>query len=283
MRLTGTRYCPACGQEVSLDAALEGAYLLLLCANCGLGLGVKVASSEEMHLVQNGTPVPASAGIARVGLQKKPVPVAGAVERPSPADPRSATPSRIRTPETTEIFAAGDNVLNTQAMQAIQVMAPPSPSVAPSAGDPALGGPVRQMRSVFLVEDSAFLRTVTKDLLTSRNLAREVIECADGAAFLEELTRASSAGRKPELVILDVRMPEMDGREVAFALRAIEAGLGVKRTPILFFSGVVCDEPFKQILADLGNAKYIRKTDGDVNELGERIVAVLERLVGTRK
>ena len=71
----------------------------------------------------------------------------------------------------------------------------------------------------------------------------------------------------------------MDGRDVAFALRAIEAGLGVKRTPLLFFSAVLCDEPFKQVLADLGNAKYIRKAEGgDVQQLGE--VAAREQEAG---
>jgi CheY-like chemotaxis protein len=290
MRVPGTKYCPSCGQDVPLDATLEGAYLMMSCTNCGLGLGLKVANSEEIHLFQSGTPPvapvpPVAAGLARVGLQKRSVPVVGAVERPAPADPRSAGAAPPLAPEASgEMFGSGESVLNTQAMQAVQVMQPPAASGGATAAEPSLGGPVRQMRCVFLVEDSAFLRQVARDLLTTRNLAKEVIESADGPAFLEEFTRATLAGRKPELVILDVRMPDLDGREVAFALRAIEAGLGVKRTPILFFSAVLCDEPFKQVLADLGNAKYIRKAEGgDVQQLGERIVAVLERLVGTRK
>lgn len=290
MRVPGTKYCPSCGQDVSLDATLEGAYLMMSCTNCGLGLGLKVANSEEIHLFQSGTPPvpalpPVASGLARVGLQKRTIPVVGAVERPGPVDPRGAGPAASLSPEPSgEMFGSGESVLSTQAMQAVQVMAPPGNSAGAAAGEPSLGGPVRQMRCVFLVEDSTFLRQVARDLLTSRNLAKEVIESADGPAFLEEFTRASLAGRKPELVILDVRMPDLDGREVAFALRAIEAGLGVKRTPILFFSAVLCDEPFKQVLADLGNAKYIRKAEGgDVQQLGERIVAVLERLVGTRK
>ena len=291
MRVQGSKYCPSCGQDVSLDANLEGAYLMMSCANCGLGLGLKVANSEEIHLFQGGAAAPiaapATAGLARVGLAKRSVPLTGAVERPSPPDPRTEAsvprPVALAPEASGELFASGESVLNTQAMQAIHVAIPPA---APGgvSGEPSLGGPVRQMRCVFLVEDSAFLRQVAKDLLTSRSLAKEVIECADGPSFLEEFTRATVAGRKPELVILDVRMPDVDGRDVAFALRAIEAGLGVKRTPLLFFSAVLCDEPFKQVLADLGNAKYIRKAEGgDVQQLGERIVAVLERLVGSRK
>lgn len=293
MRAQGTRYCPSCGQDSALEATLEGAYVMMSCANCGLGLGLKVANQEEIHVLQNAPPggaaTTAPAGLARVELQKRSVPVTGAVERPSPPDPRSATPApRLGGPQASgessgELLGSGESVLSTQSMQAIQIAMPP-PAGGPMGTDAGLGGPVRQMRSVFLVEDSAFLRQVSRDLLTSRSLAREVVECADGLAFLEEFTRATVAGRKPELVILDVRMPEVDGREAAFALRAIEAGLGVKRTPILFFSAVLCDEPFKQVLVDLGNAKYIRKAEGgDVQQLGERIVAVLERLVGTRK
>jgi hypothetical protein len=74
------------------------------------------------------------------------------------------------------------------------------------------------------------------------------------------------------------------GRAAATAMRAVEVALGVKRTPILFFSAVLCDEPFKQMLETLGNAKYVRKSDGgDPQQLGERIVAVLERLVGVKR
>jgi hypothetical protein len=56
MRVPGTKYCPSCGQDVPLDATLEGAYLMMSCTNCGLGLGLKVANSEEIHLFQSGTP-----------------------------------------------------------------------------------------------------------------------------------------------------------------------------------------------------------------------------------
>lgn len=284
MRVPGTKYCPSCGESVALDATLEGAYLMMGCTNCGLGLGLKVANSEEIRLFQSGASpiVSGAADLARAGLQKRSVPVVEAVERPAPPDGRSAGGAVPLAPETSsEVFGSGESVLTTQA---IQIAPGPASASGAALPEPSLGGPVRQMRCVFLVEDSTFLRQVARDLLTTRNLAKEVIESADGPAFLEEFTRATIAGRKPELVILDVRMPDLDGREVAFALRAIETGLGVKRTPILFFSAVICDEPFKQVLADLGNAKYIRKTDGgDVQQLGERIVAVLERLVGTRK
>ncbi len=253
MRLPGTRYCPSCDMDVPLDASLEGSYLLAACAHCALGLGLKVATTTEMNLfVQPRAPAPMTTS-------------------PAPSAPGGFDASG-------ELFNTGEVAYSTQQMDAIRIAAVSlrSPESAPAPAH------VRQMRSVYLVEDSAFLRTVTRDLLTERGLAREIIDCEDGPKFIEEFTRATAAGRKPELVILDVRMPDVDGREAAYAMRAIEVGLGVKRTPILFFSAVLCDEPFKDVLAELGNAKYIRKSDTDPHQLGERIVAVLERLVGSK-
>jgi len=138
------------------------------------------------------------------------------------------------------------------------------------------------MRRVMVAEDSALLRQVTRDLLIERQLVEEIIDCVDGASFIESFTRAVCEGNKPDLLVLDVRMPGIDGRETAYAARAIESGIGVgKRTPILFFSAVLCDADFKAALRDIGNARYIRKTENaDTQELGERIASVLERLIG---
>ena len=140
------------------------------------------------------------------------------------------------------------------------------------------------MRRVVVVEDSALLREVTRDLLTERELASEVVDCDDGPSFIEAFTKAIKAGEKPDLVVLDVKMPGMDGREAAYAVRAIEKGLGVKRTPILFFSAMLCDAEFKGMLRDIGNARYIRKSEGgEPEELGNRIASVLERLLGASR
>jgi len=255
------KYCPSCGEHVGVEASLEGAYLLTACGRCGLGLGVKVANAQEVQAMA-GRSAPAPA----------PAPVNGV--------PPRATPSpQITTSGSMERLARGPSA-SDEAMASYERSA----AGVSAESTPRAGGAVKQMRRVYLVEDSDFLRQVARDLLTERQLAREVVDLPDGQAFLEAFTRATAAGNKPDLVILDVRMPEIDGRDAARAMRAIELGIGVKRTPILFFSGVLCDEPFKALLKELGNAKYIRKAEsGDVQKLGERIVAVLQRLVGARK
>jgi CheY-like chemotaxis protein len=281
---------------VPVEQSLEGDYLLTACTLCGLGLGLKVASAEEQRRIKGqSTPPPAimstsalqqaltpGPALARVGVVRREMAVAPIVERPAPERPApTPPPAQPSTPPPA--------ITQTQAMIApLLITPPPAPAplesvetLAPGDSLEAEGG--KQMRRVVVVEDSTFLREVTRDLLLEKKLARDVVDLPDGNTFLEDFVRSAAAGQKPDLVVLDVRMPGMDGREAAVAMRAIEAGFGLKRTPILFFSGVLCDEPFKALLAELKNAKYIRKAEGgDVKELGERIVAVLERLVGSR-
>ena len=63
------------------------------------------------------------------------------------------------------------------------------------------------MATILTADDAAFMRKVIKDTL-SKNGFTDVIEAVDGAEF------------SPDLVILDITMPNMDGLE---ALKAIKA------------------------------------------------------------
>ncbi len=256
-----TKYCPSCGQDVRLESSLEGNYLLIGCAICGLGLGVKAASAEEVRRFKEAhSPDPVASAEAMLS--------SGEHARLPPAGlPGGMGSGEHKVLSTGEFAAARFTSGEHRALRA-----QPTPEA------------VRKLRRVVIVEDSSFLREVTRDLLLSKGIARDVVDCEDGLVFLETFTKWARAGEKPDLIVLDVRMPGMDGREAAYALRAIEKVLGVKRTPVLFFSGILCDADFKTALQDIGNARYIKKAEGgDAQQLGERIVAVLSRLVGTKK
>jgi len=240
------RYCPSCGTEVDLERSLESGYVFIACKLCGLGLGVRPSTSAEVRELTG----PVDAGpLARVDVVKQKPALAAVEERASGVRDARAEP--------------------------------PAPTSKGPASKVPSTPPPRQMRRVYLVEDSAFLRQLTRDLLLERQLAREVIDLPDGPAFVEAFARELDRNEKPDLVVLDVRMPGLDGREAAYAIRAMEAACGQKRTPILFFSAVLCDEAFKVDLQALGSARYVRKSDTDVQRLGERVAEVLARLVGT--
>lgn len=76
-----------------------------------------------------------------------------------------------------------------------------------------MGDMGRAMFKVLIIEDNDDNRDILKHQLTY--LGYEVAEAVDGLAGLEAVTK-----EKPDLVIVDIMMPGIDGREVARRLRA---------------------------------------------------------------
>lgn len=71
------------------------------------------------------------------------------------------------------------------------------------------------MISVCLVDDQNLVRQGVRSLLDLTEDIRVVAECADGMQAVQDIPRI-----KPEVVLLDLRMPNMSGLEVLQALSA---------------------------------------------------------------
>jgi DNA-binding NarL/FixJ family response regulator len=79
-----------------------------------------------------------------------------------------------------------------------------------------MNAPVR----VLLVDDDALVRAGLRMILGSDPTIEVVGEAADGADAVGAVTGAEQ-GRRPEVVLMDIRMPRMDGITATAALRAL--------------------------------------------------------------
>ena len=73
------------------------------------------------------------------------------------------------------------------------------------------------MKKILIVDDSAFTRNIHKQIVTSQGY--ETVEAKSGAEAVEMFSR-----EKPDLVIIDLLMPGMDGMEVVGRMLEIDPG-----------------------------------------------------------
>jgi two-component system response regulator len=112
-------------------------------------------------------------------------------------------------------------------------------------------------KSILLVEDNADDELLTLRALRQHNIADDVVVVRDGAealAFFYEATRAGD-DPLPELVLLDLKLPKVDGLQVLKMLREDER---TRRLPVVVLSS---SREERDIAAsyDLGANSYVRK------------------------
>ncbi len=100
------------------------------------------------------------------------------------------------------------------------------------------------------------------DLIGALSSVYPVMVATSGQKAIEVVEGASP----PDLILLDILMPEMDGYETCRRIKATEAG---SRIPVIFLS--VLDQPFGKVRGfSLGAADYITKPF-DIDEIHARI------------
>lgn len=119
---------------------------------------------------------------------------------------------------------------------------------------------------ILLVEDDPFLRKAAHAIL--RRHGFEVITATDG----EEALAASKASL-PDLVLLDLIMPKIQGFEV---LRALKSDLATSSIPVIVISNLGQDSDIQQVMKD-GAADYVIKSNLSLEELVQRVKTVLAR------
>jgi two-component system response regulator len=95
----------------------------------------------------------------------------------------------------------------------------------------------RDLRTILLVEDSMADAEMAIDALREAKLANPVVHVEDGVDCLDWLYRRGPYADRPEgdpsVILLDIKMPRMDGLEVLKQLRTEEKW---KRLPVVILS-----------------------------------------------
>lgn len=97
-----------------------------------------------------------------------------------------------------------------------------------------------ELRRVMCVEDDADIRMILELSLATVG-GYEVRCCAGGRAALQE-----APGFRPDLILLDVMMPDLTGPETLLALRNLPCMQGV---PLVFMTAKAMPDELEQLLA----------------------------------
>lgn len=126
--------------------------------------------------------------------------------------------------------------------------------------------PVAPAASILVVDDETFVaHAAAAALLRAEGYHAEVAHCGQQA-----LDRLRDVSPLPQLVILDIAMPDMDGFEV---LRRIRAEPSFNSVSIIMYSAF-CDRQFRERAELLGACGYVVKS-GDWPELLRQVKRVL--------
>ena len=110
-----------------------------------------------------------------------------------------------------------------------------------------------QAVDILLVEDNANDAELALRALKQRNLANQVYLCRDGAEAIDFF--AGGAGPVPKVVLLDLKLPKIDGLEV---LRRLKHDTRTKAIPVVVLTSSR-EEPDIERAYALGANSYIVK------------------------
>ena len=120
------------------------------------------------------------------------------------------------------------------------------------------------IRTILLVEDSPADAEMAIDALREANLANPIVHVEDGVEAMEYLLRqgrfAGRSDEEPAVLLLDIKMPRMDGLEV---LQRVRSDARLRRIPVVILSSSREESDLARSW-DLGvNAYVVKPVDVD--------------------
>ena len=96
---------------------------------------------------------------------------------------------------------------------------------------------------ILMADDDDDDYMLTQNALKKSHLLNTLVRVADGEELMEYLTKAgryaNSPAQRPSVVLLDLNMPKMDGRE---ALKAIKSNEALRNIPVVVFTTSKAEE-----------------------------------------
>jgi len=127
-------------------------------------------------------------------------------------------------------------------------------------------------KTVLIIEDDAFLRSLISKKLSSNGFAP--LEAVDGETGLEKIKK-----EKPDLILLDLLLPTINGFEV---LSEIKENPSTAPIPVIILSNLGGKEDVEKGLK-LGASDYLIKAQFTPEEIIVKVKKIFEFELGTEK
>ena len=120
-----------------------------------------------------------------------------------------------------------------------------------------------ERRVILLVEDNPDDMELTRIAMMDAGLDVDLEWVTDGSEALEYLQQQGtfSAARRPDLVLLDLNLPRLDGREL---LRIVKADAGLCSIPVVVLTTSVDDHDVRDAYLAHANAFISKPADFDL-------------------
>jgi two-component system, chemotaxis family, response regulator Rcp1 len=126
-------------------------------------------------------------------------------------------------------------------------------------------------RSILLIESDLDRAQQIEDALSSQSVQHRVISIADGRQamdFLQQRGEYTNAPR-PDLVLLELNLPDKDGREI---LAELKDSLDLRRIPIVVLTTADSPEDIFNTYVMQGNCHIVKSTEI------ESLLAIVRRI-----
>lgn len=141
-------------------------------------------------------------------------------------------------------------VKRTELLTALSNLFEEEQSITPEPpAEPVSDTPLQTLASILVVEDNAVNRLLAKKLIASLRPELTIYEAHNGIEGVEAFTRY-----RPDLILMDIQMPEMNGYEATQQIRQIETG----HIPILALTASILPLERERCLA-AGMDDYLTK------------------------